>query len=117
LSYDSQASGCEKLPKGIEEEEIGPKTTTAYAHAPPPVTMRKSQSSTSKQKKICSLTSPVFQAGGCEKLPKGNEENKIVPNATAAPVHNMKKRPKFLFKLLNYVLIIISLTLKYLILF
>jgi hypothetical protein len=62
--------------------------TTASAHAPPPVTTRKNQSSASKQKKIwSSLTSPVFQAGGCEKLPKGNEEKKIVPKATAAPAH------------------------------
>jgi hypothetical protein len=97
---------------------IGPKTAAASTHAPPPVTTRKNQSSASKQKKIwSSLTSPVFQAGGCEKLPKGNEEKKIVPKATAAPAHNMKKRFKFLFKLLNSFLIIVSLTLKYLILF
>jgi hypothetical protein len=88
LSSDSQAGGCEKIPKGIEEEEIGPKTTIASVHAPPLVTTRKNQSSASKQKKIWfSLTSPVFQAGGCEKLPKGNEEKKIVPKVTATPTH------------------------------
>jgi hypothetical protein len=88
LSFDSQAGGCEKIPKGIEEEEIGPKTTIASTHAPPLVTMRKNHSSASKQKKIWfSLTSPVFQAGGCEKLPKGNEEKKIVPKVTATPTH------------------------------
>jgi hypothetical protein len=88
LSSVSQADGCEKLPKCIEEEEIGPKTTTASAHALPPVTTRKNQSSSSKQNKIwSSLTSPVFQAGDFEKLPKGNEEKKIVPKATAAPLH------------------------------
>jgi hypothetical protein len=97
---------------------IGPKTAAASTHAPPPVTTRKNQSSASKQKKIwSSLTSPVFQAGGCEKLPKGNKEKKIVPKATAAPTHNMKKRFKFLFKLLKKNLIIVLLTLKYLILF
>jgi hypothetical protein len=101
-----QAGGCEKLPKGIEEEEIGPKTTTASAHVPPPVTIRKNQSLASKQKKIWSSLTSVFQAGGCEKLPKCNEEKKIVPKATAAPAHNMKKRTKFLFKLLNSFLII-----------
>jgi hypothetical protein len=88
LSSDSQAGGCEKIPKGIKEEDIGPKTTIASVHAPPPVTTRKNQSSSRKQNKIWfSLTSPIFQAGGCEKLPKGNEEKKIVPKVTAVPAH------------------------------
>jgi hypothetical protein len=46
-SSDSEVGGCKKLPKGIKEEEIGPKMT-----APPPGTTRKNQSS---------LTSPVCQ--------------------------------------------------------
>jgi hypothetical protein len=62
--------------------------TTTSAHAPPPITTRKNQSSASKQKKIWfSLASPVFQAGGCEKIPKGNEKKKIVPKATTVPMH------------------------------
>jgi hypothetical protein len=87
ISSVSQAGGCEKLPKGVEEER-GPKTTTASAHAPPPGTTRKNQSSASKEKKISSsLTSLVSQAGGCEKLPKAMDEDEIMPNGdcSAAP--------------------------------
>jgi hypothetical protein len=62
--------------------------TTASAYAPPSVTTRKNQSLANKQKKIwSSLTSLVFQAGGCEKLPKGIEEKKIVQKVIVAPTH------------------------------
>jgi hypothetical protein len=55
---------------------------------PPPIRTRKNQSLASKQKKIWfSLTSRVFQVGGSEKLPKGNEKKKIVPKVTAMPMH------------------------------
>jgi hypothetical protein len=86
ISSVSQAGGCEKHLKGVEEER-GPKTTTASAHVPPPGT-RKNQSSASKEKKISSsLTSLVSQAGGCEKLLKAMDEDEIMPNGdcSAAP--------------------------------
>jgi hypothetical protein len=93
ISSVSQAGGCEKLPKGVEEER-GPKTTTASAHAPPPGTTRKNQSSASKEKKT--LTSLVSQAGGCEKLSKAMDEDEIMPNGDCSdappPVTTTKTR-------------------------
>jgi hypothetical protein len=77
-SSDSEVGGCKKLPKGIKEEEIGPKTT-----APPPGTTRKNQPS---------LTSPVCQVGSCDKLPKGIEEEKIV--AKQLQRHQWEERRK-----------------------
>jgi hypothetical protein len=83
----SQAGGCVKLPKGTEEEKIVPRATVAPKYVPPPGTMTKSRSSGRKPKKISSfLTAPVSQSGGCEKLPKGiEEEEEIEPKAISAP--------------------------------
>jgi len=89
----SQAGGCVKLPKGAEEEKIVPRATVAPKYASPPGTTTKSRSSGPKPKKISSfLTAPVSQSGGCEKLPKGiEEEEEIEPKAVAAPARRRRK--------------------------
>jgi hypothetical protein len=83
----SQAGGCVKLPKGTKEEKIVPRASVAPKYVPPPGTTTKRSSSGRKPKKISLfLTALVSQSGGCEKLPKGiEEEEQIEPKVIVVP--------------------------------